>query len=144
MIYLLYPHAASIEENVTLELTAEPSSVLVRWVDADLPSGVNIMHYKVEYEEKKETAQVGVVHTSPPEEVSLTVQGLRGHQHYIFRVSVVVEETDGGVYEFGGSEDGLEIFVPGIYARLAFCLSSRSLSHHSLLSLLSISLILFS
>lgn len=112
---------ASIEGNITLELAAEPSSVLVSWVDTEVPSGVSIIHYNVKYEEKKQltpvgVVPVGVVHASPPEEVSLMVQGLKGHQHYIFRVSVVVEETDGGVYEFGGSEEGLEIFVPGMCA----------------------------
>lgn len=106
--------AASINDNITLALSAEPSSVLVRWVNTKVPSGVSVMRYNVKYNEKENPTPMGVVHTLPAEEVSLMVQGLKGHRHYVFRVSVVVRETDGGMHEFGGSEEGLEIFVPGV------------------------------
>lgn len=95
-----------------MKLTADPDSVLVTWVNTDVPPGVNIVHFKVKY--VTDAAQVGVVYTSS-EQVSLMVEGLRTHQNYVFRVSVVIKETNGGLYEFGASESGTEIFVPGIH-----------------------------
>ena len=121
--------AASVEENVTLDLTEDPSSVLLTWVNTEVPSGVNIVHYKVKYAEKTEEEQVGVVHTSSPEEVSLTVNELRTHQKYVFHVSVVVEETDGSLYEFGGSANGLEIYVPGMLQLITDLLATIIKTH---------------
>jgi hypothetical protein len=99
-------------DNVTLELTRDRSSVAVRWISRSrgLPSGVRIIQYSVKYTDLMDEMQVGVVNTSSH---NVTVGGLRTDQSYVFRVYVVIEETNGVLYEFGGSGSGLEIFVPG-------------------------------